>query len=128
MNLSGPVHLAENNTLGGGHAHVYVTRAATLEFCALTHLNFEESRRELTRLLLHAMPVTGDRRRWTVEVPGYHPGAFAASHGVNEVFPSHVTLVAYVVPDGDLLVVGNVSLAQDAPDAHYSGPPSEASP
>lgn len=97
-------------TLSGGHAHVYVTRTATLEFCALTRLHFEESRRALTRLLLHAEPVPGDRRRWTLRT--------------EQPYTAAGTFVAYVVPDGDLLVVGNVKpLAQDAQDAYGSAPP-----
>jgi hypothetical protein len=123
----GPVLLPieTSPTLGGGHAHIYVTRAATLEFCALTHLHFEESRRELTRLLLPAVPVPGERRRWTFRV-GMPPSLDRQRWP--ELGPEIYTLVAYVVSDGDLLVVANVSLAQDAPRVHSSGPPSEASP
>lgn len=114
--LTYPAH-----TLGGGHAHVYVTRAATLEFCALTRLHFEESRRELTRLLLAAEPVPGDRRRWILRI-GLPTSPERARRP--ELGPELYTLVAYVVPDGDLLVVANVKpLAQGAQYAYGSAPP-----
>jgi hypothetical protein len=105
----------ETPTLGAGRAHVYVTRAATLAYrdseitAGWGVRPFEEARRVLMEHLLRAVPVPGDLRRWT----------FRTRSG---------EYVAYVVPDGDLLVVGNVSLAQDAPRVHCSGPPSEASP
>ena len=83
--------MMSSNTLGADHVHVYVTRAATLSYQELTCLPFEEARRELTRLLLGALPMR-DVRRW------------AFTDGVHN-------LIAYVVPDGELLVVGSVSLA-----------------
>lgn len=89
-------------TLGGGQAHLFVTRAATLQFQVLTRLPFEEARRELSHLLLHAAPLGG--RRWSI------------------FLPEHGSLVAYVVQEGGLLLVGSVALAEDAPDAHIPGP------
>lgn len=104
-------------TLGGGRTHVFVTRAALLAFqeamksLGASRSAFEETRRELTRLLLRATPVPGDRRRWT----------FTTGPGGPEY-------VAYVVPDGDLLLVADVRLAQDAPRAHIPSPPTDAPP
>jgi hypothetical protein len=109
-------------TLGGGRAHIYVTRTATLEWIALTHQRFEEGRRELMLRLLSAEPVLGDLRRWTFRVglPTLPERAWQPGLG-----PRIYSFVAYVVPDGDLLVVANVALAQDAPRVHSSGPPSD---
>lgn len=115
--------MSEHITLGDGRAHVYVTRNATLEWIALTHQRFEEGRRELMLRLLSAEPVPGDSRRWTFRVglPTLPEHAWRPELG-----PRIYSFVAYVVPDADLLVVGNVSLAQDAPRVHSSGLPSEA--
>jgi hypothetical protein len=114
---------AEDTTLGGGHAQIYVTRAAALEYQAfhralgLDVLPFEQARRELTHLLLPAEPVPGDARRYT-----FHAGMPIPNPRKRPVL---YTLVAYVVPDGELLVVGGISLAEDAPGAYTPIPPAK---
>jgi hypothetical protein len=110
-------------TLGAGHPHIFVTRAATLQYQALRPLPFEEARRELTRLLLQATPVRGDSRRWQIEVPPLDPAPASFRDGVVEWEPRlPLQLVAYVVPRDGLLLVSHVRLAEDARDAHIPGP------
>lgn len=123
-------------TLGAGRSHLFVTRAATLQFQELRGGGpFEEARRELTRLLLDARPVPGDARRWSfllvfscacpgtaVIIRGTRRAMFHAE-GCPGAAPAR-RVVAYVVPDGGLLLVASLSLAGDAPGAHIHGPPS----
>lgn len=89
-------------TLGERDGLVYVTRRATLQYQALRRLPFEEARRELTLLLLHAEQDPRNER--------------------NYLFRDFDTrrLLAYVVRDGALLLVGSVTLADDAPGAYGS--------
>lgn len=46
----------KQNTLGSRGPHVYVTRAATLEYQQLTRAQFETARKSLTTRLLSAIP------------------------------------------------------------------------
>lgn len=120
------------DTLGAGRPHIYVTRAATLSFQELRHLPFEEARRELAHLLLDARPVPGDARRWSFLLRApcvcpYHSvrgttRAIFHAEGCPGARPAR-RMVAYVVPEGGLLLVASVSLAESAPDAHLPGPP-----
>lgn len=96
-------------TLGASRPHLFVTRAATLQYRELRAQPFEEARQELTRLLLGAVPVAGDPRRWIAPL----------GTGIGK--RSGAALIAYVVERDGLLLVASVSLAKDAPCA-YSVP------
>jgi hypothetical protein len=108
--------------LGGGHAHVYVTRAAVLAFQRAFPLPFEEARRELTRFLLLAAPYAPRRWAFSVGLPRSMMDRLREADPAPEI----LHFIAYVVPDGDLQVVAAIEqLARDAPRAHIPSPPLE---
>lgn len=111
-------------TLGGGRAHVFVTRHATLQFQAVTRQPFEEARRELTRRVLDAHRIEGESSRlWEFRV-GVPLPADELRRAVDPAGAALYTFHAYVRPDGPLLLVCSVTLAQDAPGVYREGPPS----
>jgi hypothetical protein len=86
-------------TLGGSHPHLYVTRAAALEYRELVGAaGFEDARRVLTVRLLHAVadPTFNGAGRYVLRAPLMDGTGF-------------VDLRAYVVLEGRLLVVVRVA-------------------
>ncbi len=102
----------KNRTLGAGNSHIYATRAATLQYQALTRGGFEAARRVLSEALLSA--------RYAGRVRD------TAAHWYTFDHPTEIRKEcrALVSEEGGLLVVTSVSaVLRDPARAVYTGDP-----